>query len=70
MPLSDLARETPSHLRRRSVTLKRILFGEFHALVYHAFKLDKFATLKEMQFPLKLSQHPAFSFQAAQDQYR
>ena len=38
MPLSDLAREIPSHLRRSFVTLKWILLGEFHTFIYHVSK--------------------------------
>ena len=38
MPLSDLARETPSHSRRSFITLERILCGKFHDFVYHASK--------------------------------
>ena len=36
-PLSDLTRETPSHLRS-FITLKRILFGKFHVFSYHVSK--------------------------------
>ena len=37
MPLSDLARETPSLSKRSFITLNRNLFFEFNALVYYAY---------------------------------
>ena len=52
MPLSDLARDTLSHSRRGFITLKRILFGEFHAFVMRP-KLDDFARWKEMSFSFR-----------------